>query len=70
MLTRLRMAENVSAANRLVEQGHVRVGTEMVTDPGYLVGRAREDYVTWGEGSRVKRGILRYRDKMDDFDVL
>lgn len=69
-MTRLRMAENVSAANRLVEQGHVRVGTEMVADPAYLVGRAREDYVTWGEGSMVKRGILRYRDKMDDFDVL
>lgn len=69
-MTRLRMAENVSAANRLVEQGHVRVGTEMVGDPAYLVGRAREDWVGWGEGSKVRKGIMRYRGGMDDFDVL
>lgn len=69
-MTRLRMAENVSAANRLVEQGHVRVGTEMVGDPAFLVGRAREEWVRWGVGSKVKRGIERFRGGMDDFDVL
>lgn len=39
VMTRLRMAETVSAANRFVEQGHVRVGTEVVTDPAFLVTR-------------------------------
>lgn len=39
VMTRLRMAENVSAANTFVEQGHVRVGTEVVTDPAFLVTR-------------------------------
>ena len=38
-MTRLRMAENVKAAVSLVEQGHVRVGPEVVTDPAYLVTR-------------------------------
>lgn len=33
------MAETVSAANKFVEQGHVRVGTEVVTDPAFLVTR-------------------------------
>ena len=39
VMTRLRMAETVGAANRFVEQGHVRVGTEVVTDPAFLVTR-------------------------------
>lgn len=39
VLTRLRMAENVGAAVELVEQGHVRVGPEVVSDPAYLVTR-------------------------------
>ena len=39
VMTRLRMAETVSAANRFVEQGHVRVGTEVVTDSAFLVTR-------------------------------
>lgn len=70
VMTRLRMAENVTAAVRFVEQGHVRVGTEVVTDPAFLVTRGMEDYVTWVDGSKVKRNILRYREKLDDFDLL
>lgn len=69
-MTRLRMAETVQAAGKFVEQGHVRVGTEVVTDGAFLVSRAMEDFVTWVEGSKVKRGILRYREKLDDFDLL
>ncbi len=69
-MTRLRMAETVQAASKFVEQGHVRVGTEVVNDGAFLVSRAMEDFVTWVEGSKVKRGILRYREKLDDFDLL
>ena len=38
-MTRLRMAETVQAATKLIEQGHVRVGTEPVTDTAFLVTR-------------------------------
>jgi len=64
------MAENVSAATKLVEQGHVRVGPEPVTDTAFLVSRSMEDFVTWVDGSKIKRNILRYREKLDDFDLL
>ena len=37
VMTRLGMAENVTAAVKFVEQGHVRVGTEVVTDAAFLV---------------------------------
>lgn len=39
VMTRLRMSEQVSTANKFIEQGHVRVGTEVVTDPAFLVTR-------------------------------
>jgi U3 small nucleolar ribonucleoprotein protein IMP3 len=70
IMTRLRMAETVQAATKIIEQGHVRVGTETITDTAFLVTRSMEDFVTWVDGSKIKRNILRYREKLDDFDLL
>ncbi|KAI9647780.1 U3 small nucleolar ribonucleoprotein imp3 [Ciborinia camelliae] len=70
VMTRLRMAETVQAANKIIEQGHVRVGTETITDTAFLVTRSMEDFVTWVDGSKIKRNILKYREKLDDFDLL
>lgn len=70
ILVRLKMAETVKDAVRMVEQGHVRVGPETVTDPAYLVTRSMEDYVTWVDDSAYKRKIMKYHDKLDDFDLL
>lgn len=70
VMTRLRMAETVQAATKLVEQGHVRVGVETVTDPAFFVTRNLEDFVTWAVGSKIKQNIMKYRDKLDDFELL
>ena len=90
VMTRIRMADNVTAvraeidgglsrdlqlivclqAIKFIEQGHVRVGTEVVTDPAMLITRNMEDFVTWVDSSKIKRNILKYRDKLDDFDLL
>ncbi|KAJ3979811.1 alpha-L RNA-binding motif-containing protein [Lentinula detonsa] len=66
----LGMAESVGSATRFVEQGHVRVGTEVVRDPAYLVTRRMEDFVTWVDTSKMKRTVMRYNDELDDFDLL
>lgn len=29
-----------------------------------------EDLVTWAPGSKIKRTIMKYRDKLDDFELL
>lgn len=58
------------AATKMIEQGHVRVGTETITDPAFLVTRQLEDFVTWSVGSKIKRNIMQYRDKLDDFELL
>jgi U3 small nucleolar ribonucleoprotein protein IMP3 len=39
VMTRLRMADHVQSAVDLIEQGHVRVGTDVITDTAYLVTR-------------------------------
>lgn len=70
MMTRLTMADTVQAATKMIEQGHVRVGTETITDTAFLVTRSMEDFVTWVDGSKIKRNILRYKEKLDDFDLL
>ncbi|KAF9163242.1 Small subunit (SSU) processome component [Actinomortierella ambigua] len=70
VLCRLKMAETVKEAVTFVEQGHIRVGPETVTDPAYLVTRNLEDFVTWVDTSKIKRKIMKYNDKLDDFDLL
>ncbi|QMW47593.1 hypothetical protein G4B11_011072 [Aspergillus flavus] len=70
IMARSGMVENVKTAVTFIEQGHVRVGSEVVTDPAYLVTRNMEDFVTWVDNSKIKRNIMQYRDKLDDFDML
>ncbi|ORX71768.1 hypothetical protein DL89DRAFT_274169 [Linderina pennispora] len=70
VLCRLKMAEHISEAARLIEQGHVRVGPDTVTDPAFLVTRNMEDFITWVDTSKIKRKILKYNDKLDDYDLL
>jgi U3 small nucleolar ribonucleoprotein protein IMP3 len=70
VMVRTGMVEHVSIAVKFVEQGHVRVGTEVVTDPAFLVNRGVEDFVTWVDSSKIKRNVLKYREKLDDFDLL
>lgn len=69
-MTRLHMAENISTATKLIEQGHVRVGVDVVTDPAMLITRSMEDFVTWAVGSKIKKNIMKYKDKLDDFELL
>ncbi|KAJ2779033.1 U3 small nucleolar ribonucleoprotein imp3 [Coemansia javaensis] len=70
VMCRLNMAQYVSEAARLIEHGHVRVGPDTVSDPAFLVTRNMEDFVTWVDTSKIKRKILKYNDKLDDFDLL
>ncbi|MFH4981494.1 hypothetical protein AB6A40_008203 [Gnathostoma spinigerum] len=67
VMVRLEMAETIKMASELVEQGHVRVGTELVTDPAFLVTRMLEDTVTWVKGSKIRQHVLNYNNERDDF---
>lgn len=69
VMCRLRMSQNMKDANNFVEQGHVRVGPNVITDPAYLVTRNMEDYLTWVDSSKIKKNLLKYKNKIDDFDL-
>ena len=66
---RLRMAETIKDGVKFIEQGHVRVGPNLITDPAYLVTRNMEDYVTWTDNSKIKKNVLKYRNQIDDFEL-
>ena len=38
-MTRLGMADHVQAATKFVEQGQIRVGVDVITDPAFIVTR-------------------------------
>ena len=69
-MVRIKMSETIREAITFVEQGHVRVGPQTVTEPAFLVTRNMEDFVTWVDTSKIKRKVLQYNDRLDDYDLL
>ncbi|KAE8021844.1 hypothetical protein FH972_007699 [Carpinus fangiana] len=70
VLVRLKFCEHMKEAVTYIEQGHIRVGPETVTDPAFLVTRNMEDFVTWVDSSKIKRKVLQYNDQLDDYDAM
>lgn len=70
VMVRMKMAETMQVAVTFCEQGQVRVGPHVVTDPAFLVTSKMEDFVTWVDSSKVRRTVQKYNDKLDDFDLL
>ena len=70
VMVRMKMAQTPKMAITFIEQGQVRVGPNVVTDPAFLVTRGMEDFVTWVDSSKVRRTVQKYNDKLDDFDMM
>jgi len=70
ILVKHRYCETIKEANRYIIHGHIRVGTDIVKDPGFLVTRRMEDFIHWVDTSKMKKTILAYNDKLDDYDLL
>lgn len=70
VMVRLKFAETLKQAITYIEQGHVRVGTNVVTDPAFLVTKTMEDWITWVDTSKIKRTVMKYNDRLDDYDLL
>ena len=54
------MAETVKDAVKFIEQGHIRVGPELVKDPAMLITRNLEDFITWVDSSAIRKKVLDY----------
>ena len=70
VMVRLKMSETLREAVTFIEQGHVRVGPNVVRDPSFHVTRNMEDFVTWVDTSKIRRKVMAYNDKVDDFELL
>ncbi|KAF9608479.1 hypothetical protein IFM89_009845 [Coptis chinensis] len=70
VLVRRKFAEHLKEAVTYIEQGHIRVGPNTVTDPAYLVTRNTEDFITWVDSSKIKKKVLEYHEKQDDYDAM
>ena len=44
-------------------------GTNNERYTNMLCLRNMEDFVTWVDSSKIKRNIMKYRDKLDDFEL-
>ncbi|ESO10177.1 hypothetical protein HELRODRAFT_73105 [Helobdella robusta] len=67
VMVRSHMCENMKAAVTFIEQGHVRVGPEVVTDPAFLVTRNMEDFVTWSHASAIRKHLMEYNEMVNNF---
>ena len=53
----------------LIFQGHVRVGSDVVKDPAFLVTRNLEDFVTWVDTSAIRKHVMEYKEMRDDYEM-
>ncbi|KAK8937628.1 hypothetical protein KSP40_PGU019001 [Platanthera guangdongensis] len=64
-----KFAEYLREAVTYIEQGHVRVGPDTITDPAFLVTRNMEDFITWVDSSKIKRKVMEYNERLDVYDA-
>lgn len=63
------MSEFIKNATDLIEQGHVRVGTDVVKDPAFLVSRTLEDFVTWVDSSTIRKHVMEYNNMVSIYSA-
>mmetsp|Transcript_14845 Transcript_14845/g.29964 ORF Transcript_14845/g.29964 Transcript_14845/m.29964 type:complete len:184 (+) Transcript_14845:253-804(+) len=69
MLVKLKFCEDIKQAVMLVEQGHVRVGPDIISDPAVHVTRDMEDNIGWAFGSSIRRKVREFNEQADDFEL-
>lgn len=62
VMARNRMAQHLPAAVKFIEQGHVRIGPDIVNDPAFLVTRNTEDFISWTDNSAIRKQLLEYQE--------
>ncbi|KAF9614494.1 hypothetical protein IFM89_018933 [Coptis chinensis] len=70
VMVRKKYVEQLKAAVTYIEQGHIMVGTNTITDPAYLVTRNAEDSIKWEPSSKINKAVQVYHGKYDDYDAM
>jgi U3 small nucleolar ribonucleoprotein protein IMP3 len=69
VLTANKFSERAKDAVKLIEQGHVSIGPDVVSNPATHVTREMEDNIKWSVGSSVKRHTMQFQNQLDDFEL-
>eukprot|EP00831_Metopus_contortus_P031749 TRINITY_DN25830_c0_g1_i4.p2 TRINITY_DN25830_c0_g1~~TRINITY_DN25830_c0_g1_i4.p2 ORF type:complete len:183 (-),score=42.76 TRINITY_DN25830_c0_g1_i4:181-729(-) len=70
VMVRLHMAQTLKEAVTYIEQGHVQVGIEAVTDPAFFVTRSMEDHIFWQKDSTIRQKKADHEGARDDYELL
>uniref|UniRef100_A0AC34QKJ6 Ribosomal protein S4/S9 N-terminal domain-containing protein n=1 Tax=Panagrolaimus sp. JU765 TaxID=591449 RepID=A0AC34QKJ6_9BILA len=65
----MKMCANIEQSTKFVEQGHVRLGVDLVTDPAFIVTRTMSDLITWANASKIRKHVESYNNIRDDFEI-
>eukprot|EP00919_Chromeraceae_sp_WS-2016_P032237 GHVR01075951.1.p1 GENE.GHVR01075951.1~~GHVR01075951.1.p1 ORF type:complete len:185 (+),score=23.65 GHVR01075951.1:117-671(+) len=65
-----KFCERMKEAVTYIEQGHVRIGPDIVNDPAFHVTREMSDHISWAQGSAIKRTVKQFNQEADDYDLL
>mmetsp|Transcript_32144 Transcript_32144/g.74522 ORF Transcript_32144/g.74522 Transcript_32144/m.74522 type:complete len:183 (+) Transcript_32144:77-625(+) len=65
-----KFCENIKSAVTWVQQGHFRMGPDVISNPAVHVTREMQDHITWSEGSKIYRHIKEFNDEVDDYELL
>ena len=53
-----------------IEQGHIKVGVDTITDPAFHVDRNMEDHLSWVRGSKILKQIKEFSGNQDDYETM
>mmetsp|Transcript_79681 Transcript_79681/g.165536 ORF Transcript_79681/g.165536 Transcript_79681/m.165536 type:complete len:184 (-) Transcript_79681:355-906(-) len=70
VMVRMKFCPDLIQAIKFVQQGHVRIGPNIVSNPALLVTREMEDHITWAEGSKIRRQVQEFNEEVDDYHLL
>lgn len=69
VLVNNKFSEKAVDAVKLIEQGHVSIGPDVVSNPATHVTREMEDNIKWSQGSKIKRHTMKFQNELDDFEL-
>jgi len=62
-----KMAPSYTDADRLVQQGHVRLGPRLMNSTNTLISKSMEEFVAWVDNSKIKKQIDEFNCEYDDY---
>lgn len=67
VITHKKFVENYQDADKFVQHGHFKIGTNICRDSNVLISRAMEEFIKWNDNSKIKKKLDEVYSDYDDF---